>query len=125
MLLCATMVGFASCEKEDGVANPLKGTLWSYDDEVTVFEKNEFTRYIEFVDGQNVKIWDTDGHGPYSGTYRVAGNTVYFQDLYNSYWRQYYVKASFTSRSLTLYFSYEHSADTGYGQMYNDVYTKE
>ena len=125
MLLCATLVGFVSCEKENGSDNPLKGTLWSYDDEVTVFEKNEFTRYIEFVDNQNVNIWDTDGSGPYTGTYKVDGNTVYFYNLYNAYWLQYYVKGTFTSRSMTVYFSYDYSPDTGYGNLYNDVFTKE
>ena len=122
MLLCATIVGLTSCNKED-LDNPLKGTLWSFDDEVTVFEKNEFTRYIEFVDGKNVQVWDTDGHGPYYGTYVVnsANNEVIFNDLYDDYWGYQVVKAKYTSRSLTVYIKYD-----GLDRLYvGDTYTKE
>jgi hypothetical protein len=67
MLLCAVMVGFVSCEKEDDAANPLKGTLWSYDDEVTVWgEKELLTHYIEFVDNKALLTFcdkiKADGH---------------------------------------------------------------
>ncbi|MBO5984181.1 MAG: hypothetical protein J6P90_04070 [Rikenellaceae bacterium] len=120
MLLCAAIVGLASCEKGDVVSNSLSGTLWSFDDEVTVFEKNEFTRYIEFVDDKTVKIWDTDGHGPYSGTYIVDGNNITFNNIYDKYWGYYYVKATYTTRSLTVYIKYD-----GLDNLYSDVYTKE
>lgn len=120
MLLCTLMGGFCSCTKDENSSNPLKGTLWSFDDEVTVFEKNEFTRYIEFIDDTNVKMWDTDGHGPYSGTYSVDGNNITFSNIYDKYWGYYYVKATYTSRSLTLYKKYD-----GLDNLYSDVYTKE
>ena len=118
MLLCATITAFISCEKEE--SNPLKGTLWSFDDEVTVFEKNEFTRYVEFIDDTNVKVWDTDGHGPYSGTYTVNGDAVTFFNLFDKYWGYHYVKATYTSRSLTVYIKYDKIDN-----LYSDVYTKE
>ena len=90
--------------------------------EVTVFEKNEFTRYIEFVDNTTVQIWDTDGHGPYHGTYTVNGNKVYFKNLHDRYWGRYYISATYTSRSLTVGFSYNAEHTTG---PYYDTYTKK
>ena len=101
----------------------MKGTLWSFDDEVTVFEKNEFTRYIEFVDKTNVQVWDTQGHGPYSGTYTVnsENNEVYFNNLYDKYWGYQIVKATYTPRSLTIYIKYD-DLDRLYT---SDTYTKE
>ncbi len=114
------LASFISCEKNDSNSNSLSGTLWSFDDEVTVFEKNEFTRYVEFVDDTNVSIWDTDGSGPYSGIYSINGETVYFNNLYDKYWGRYYVKATYTSNRLTVYFKYE-----GLDNLYTDVYTKE
>lgn len=122
MLLSAITMTFSCSKNDDVLANPLKGTLWYVEDEVTVFEKNEFTRYIEFVDNTTVKIWDTDGNGPYKGTYTINGNTVTFNNLHDRYWGRYYISATYTSRSLTVGFSFDAEHKTG---PYYDTYTKE
>ncbi|MBQ1199653.1 MAG: hypothetical protein IIW05_01330 [Paludibacteraceae bacterium] len=125
MLVLSAITMSFSCSKDDDTfenPNPLKGTLWYVEDEVTVFEKNEFTRYIEFVDNTTVKIWDTDGHGPYNGTYTINGNKVIFNNLHDRYWDRYYISATYTSRSLTVAFSYDKQHETG---PYYDTYTKE
>ena len=122
MLLCATVVlSFTACSDDEEMTNSLQGTLWSFDDKVTVFEESEFTRYIEFTDGRNVKIWDTDGNGPYSGTYTVNGNAVTFHNLHDRYWRRYYIDGVFSTRSLTVNFSY----DEAHENIYDETYTKE
>jgi hypothetical protein len=125
MLILASCVCFSSCsddEDDKSIGNSLKGTLWYVDDEVTVFEKNEFTRYIEFVDNTTVQIWDTDGHGPYYGTYTVNGNKVYFKNLHDRYWGLYYISATYTSRSLTVGYSFNAEHTTG---PYYDTYIKK
>lgn len=115
--LCVILGLFASCEKSDEVSNPLVGTLWSFDDE-SVF--GEFTRYIEFIDNKNVKMWDDDGHGPYFGTYSIDGSNITFSNIHNTYWDFYYVNGTYTSKSLTIY------CKSGVlGHIYPDVYTKE
>jgi hypothetical protein len=125
MLILASCVCLSSCsddEDDKSIGNSLEGTLWYVDDEVTVFEKNEFTRYIEFVDNTIVKIWDTDGHGPYYGTYTVNGNKVYFKDLHDRYWDRYYSSATFSSRSMTVAHFWDAEQKVG---PYYDTYTKE
>ena len=125
MLVLSAITMSFSCSKDDdtlGNPNPLKGTLWYVEDEVTVFEKHEFTRYIEFVDNTTVKIWDTSGHGPYNGTYTINGNKVIFNNLYDRYWYRYYISATYTSRSLTVAFSFDEQHETG---PYYETYTKE
>ena len=125
MLILASCVCFSSCSDDDddnSMGNSLVGTLWYVDDEVMVFDKNEFTRYIEFVDKTTVQIWDTDGHGPYYGTYTVNGNKVYFKDLHDRYWGRYYISATYTSRSITVAYSFNAEHTTG---PYYDTYTKK
>ncbi len=130
MLILASCVCFSSCSDDEddkssgnSIGNSLKGTLWYVDDEVTVFgKKNEFTRYIEFVDNTTVQIWDTDGHGPYYGTYTVNGNKVYFKNLHDRYWGRYYISATYTSRSLTVGYSFNAEHTTG---PYYETYTKK
>ena len=130
MLILASCVCFSSCSDDEddkssgnSIGNSLKGTLWYVDDEVTVFgKKNEFTRYVEFVDNTTVQIWDTDGHGPYYGTYTVNGNKVYFKNLHDRYWGRYYISATYTSRSLTVGYSFNAEHTTG---PYYETYTKK
>lgn len=125
MLVLSAITMSFSCSKDDDTSenpNPLKGTLWYVEDEVTVFEKNEFTRYIEFVDNTTVQIWDTDGNGPYYGTYTIDGNKVIFNNLYDRYWDRYYISATYTSRSLTVAFSFDEQHKTG---PYHETYTKK
>ncbi len=123
MLLCATLLGFTSCGNDEDDNNPLKGTLWSYEDnEKAVI----LTRYVEFFDDRYVKIWDTHGGGPYIGKYEIMLNTIYFDELYNAFWGQYYITGKFTDRSLTVYYSYKYNPNSGeHGELYNDVFTKE
>lgn len=121
--ILSVMFTYSSCSNhDDTVNNPLAGTLWSFDDEVTVFEKNEFTRYIEFVDDNTVKVWDTDMGNVYTGTYTYEGYNVTFSNLHDAYWDWYYIGATFTSKSLTISFSLDEDYKTG---PYYETYTKE
>lgn len=120
MLALASMVCMVSCTKESGSTNPLAGTLWSVED-VTVLGKNEYTRYIEFVDDTTVKVWDTDNNQTHTGTYTVNGNSVKFKNLYDDYWWWYYLEGTFTSKSLTVTYAY-HDAN---GSKHSVTYTKE
>lgn len=121
--ILSVMFTYSSCSNhDDTVNNPLAGTLWSFDDEVTVFEKNEFTRYIEFVDDNAVKVWDTDTGNVYTGTYTYEGYNVTFSNLHDAYWDRYYIGATFTSKSLTISFSHDEDYKTG---PYFETYTRE
>ena len=124
MLLCITVaLSVSSCSNdEENLNNPLNSTLWSFEDEVTVINKHEFTRYIEFIDDSTVKIWDTDNGNIYTGTYTVNGNKVTFSNLYDAYWMRYYIDGTFTSKSLTVSFSYDKEQTTNLSY---DTYTKE
>ena len=109
LMLLSTSFLITSCSKEDDGQsnNPLKGTIWSFEDEVTVINPNYFTRYIEFVDQNTVQVWDTDNNGRiYTGTYTVNGNKVLFHNLHDTYWDWYYVDGTFSSKSLTISYSY-------------------
>lgn len=124
LLLCvAGVLVFSSCSKEksEQLNNPLISTLWSYDDEVTVFDKHEFTRYIEFIDGKTVKIWDTEHGTTYTGSYTINGTKVTFNNLTDTYWGRYYISGTFTSSSLTISFSYDKDYATG---PYQETYVK-
>lgn len=117
------MFMLSSCSNEDETsANPLKSTLWSFDDEVSVFEKDYFTRYIEFVDESTVKVWDTDNGQVYTGKYKVDGNNVTFYNLHDTYWGWYYISGVFSSNSLTISYSYKENQTGG---IYHNTYTKE
>lgn len=125
-LLFTSLINLTSCsnDKDELLSNPLSDTLWSLN-EVTsgLFgENDEYTRYIEFVGNNNVKIWDTYNNNVYYGTYRVIGNRVEFYDLYDKYWWRYYIDGTFSARSLTVNFSYDVEDTT---RTYNDTYTKE
>ena len=108
MLILVTCIGFSSCSEEDEIlSNPLKGTLWSVKDGVTLFSKEDIIRYIEFIDDKNVNVWDSYNKDVYRGTYSIEGNKVTFHNLYDSYWNWYYVNGTFSSNSLTLAHSYD------------------
>lgn len=122
-IVSLTLVTMHSCSKDDNRSgNSLDGTLWSCDDEVTVFEPNYFTRYIEFVDDKTVKIWDTDTGNAYTGTYKINGSGVTFYNLNDAYWNRFYIDGTFTSNSLTVSFSYDAEYTTG---PYHETYIKE
>lgn len=118
MFVITSLISFSSCSEDEVQANPLEGTLWSVEDEV--FDR--FTRYIEFIDDNSVKVWDTNGHGPFYGTYTIINNKVYFTKLIDKYWGWEYVEGTFTSRSLTVGHKYSDSSSTN---LYYETYTKE
>ena len=119
MLLCATAFVFYSCSK-DNTSNPLEGTLWSHDS-ITSLLNIRYTKYVEFIDDSNVKIWDSYTNTSYVGTYTIDGNTIKFYNLYNSYWKEHYAKGSFTSNSVTIHYYY----DVEPSRLYDDVYMKK
>ena len=126
LLFTLIILSCISCsnDKEDELSqNPLKDTLWSLNEStIGLFgDKDEYIRYIEFVGNNNVRIWDTYNNTVYSGTYMVYGNTVEFNNLYDRYWRRYYIDGTFTSRSLTVSFS----PDAEHTFTHSDTYTKE
>ncbi len=122
MLILASFTALTSCsqkEKEDEIdQNPLKGTLWSIEDE-TALTQEKYTRYIEFSDNKNVKMWDTDRPNKISnGTYTVNENKVQFSNLHSSRDRKY-TEGTFTTNTLTVKYYYLE------GDNFTEVYTKE
>ena len=105
---------------EAETSNALKGTLWSCADKTSLYNE-EYIRYIEFSDDKNVSVWDTYNGTTYSGTYIVIDNKVIFNNLYDSYWRWNYVEAIFTSRSMTIYFSFGKDEK----KTYTEIFLKE
>ena len=127
VLLLTSIVSFSSCSNdiEDELSNnPLRDTLWSLEEVTSGFwgGKDEYVRYIEFVGNSNVKIWDTYNNNVYNGTYKVNGNKVEFYNLHDKYWLRYYVDGTFSTRSLTVNFSYKANDKTS---TFSDTYTKE
>ena len=124
LLITVTSMTLVSCSKEDPepeVENhPLSGTLWSCEDYASL-AKEEYTRYIEFIDEKQVKVWDTYNGREYNGSYTLTGNKIVFHNLYDAYWMWYYVSANFTSHSLTLSYSYNKNQSN----LYKETYRKE
>ena len=123
MFLITSNSFFCSCSDDDeqNGSNPLVGTVWSLNDYASG-SKEYYVRYVEFVSENTVNIWDTfSGSKIWSGKYRIEGNKVYFQNLYHGYWKVYYMYATFTSKSLTMYFSFDENDSTA---PYSDTYLK-
>lgn len=121
-VIMLSLIVLSGCSSDDELKNPLEATLWSFDDEIVVFEKHEFTRYIEFVDEQTVKVWDTNNGTVYTGTYQVSGNSIIFHNLTDAYWDWHYIGGTFSSNSVTISYSYDKEHVTG---PYYQTYTKE
>lgn len=112
-----------SCSDDDEQSgnNPLVGTLWSLND-YAYGSKEYYVSYVEFVSENTVNIWDTySGSKIWSGKYSIEGNKVYFKNLYHGYWKQYYMYATFTSKSLTMYYSFDEHHSSG---PYSDTYLR-
>ena len=114
------LLGCSKNGQDVETSNSLKGTLWSRADK-TFLDDEEYTRYIEFSDDKNVSVWDTYMGSTYSGTYTVVGNKVVFDNLYDSYWRWNYIEATFTSRSMTIRYSYGKDGK----ETYTETFVKE
>ena len=88
MLLCATMLCFVSCEKENEGGNTLVGTKWytSYSDYLMVLEfvsKNQVIGYFAKPNGVYYS-------GKVNGTYSTNGNSVTFSNMTYQWMYAYY-----------------------------------
>ena len=126
LLMVVTSLMFVSCEKAEDEPeiekNPLEGTLWSLDGTFSLTGE-KYTRYIEFVDNRNVKVWTTNTiwDDPYTGTYEVDGEKVKFFNLYDGYWKWGYIEATFSSKSIIVkYYSNNNKSKT-----YTKTFVKE
>ena len=134
ILLCSTLLfgcnGIQTDDpsKNDLPKNPLAGTLWSYDD-VTSLGKEQYTRYIEFLDETNVRIWDTNNmssNAVATGTYSISGSNVTFNGVWSKYWMKYYIRATFTSNTITAYYKYTaYNSSETWGSEFQEIYTKK
>lgn len=122
-LMLTTSFFMVSCSEDDeNGGNPLVGTLWAYDD-VTAFTQTPYTSYIEFIDGNTVKVWDTYSSSVIcTGTYSIEGNKITFYNLHHNYWDRYYMYATYSAKSLTIYYSFDKDYSTG---PYSDTYIKQ
>lgn len=120
LFMLPILLGCSKNGKDVETSNSLKGTLWSRADK-TFLDDEEYTRYIEFSDDKNVSVWDTYMGNTYSGIYTVVGNKVVFDNLYDSYWRWNYIEATFTSRSMTIRYSYGKDGK----ETYTETFVKE
>ena len=98
MLFVASLILFSSCTKDD---DALSGSLWVHIYPASNYTP-EHTQYIEFTDGSNVKSWDSYWGDKGDGTYTVSGDKITFNDFV--YDDDIYVEATYTSKSLTLFY---------------------
>lgn len=114
-LIC--VLSMSSCEEiTEKEKNPLQETCWMAEEDDIFGYSHEY--YIEFLDGNSVKVWGYDGND--SGSYTISGNNIYFNNIIVGNYIVYeYISANFTSNNLNLRYKSDKT-----GEIFNRIYRK-